>query len=93
MATVRRRFGCDDHGGSGDRAAGGAPISDYVELRVTRSIRIWIFVVHVGPAAAVRIAAAVQELGDAMKLKLHAIRIRDIDGHLYINFYVDCRRR
>jgi cation diffusion facilitator family transporter len=70
--------------------AAGHQISDNVELRVTEKHPNLDIVVHVEPAAAGEDhAAAVRELGEAMKLRLHAIRIRDIDGHLYINFHVD----
>ncbi|MGN6367808.1 MAG: cation-efflux pump [Phycisphaerae bacterium] len=70
--------------------AAGHQISDNVELRVTEKHPNLDIVVHVEPAAMGEDhTAAVRELGDAMKLKLHAIRIRDIDGHLYINFHVD----
>jgi len=70
--------------------AAGHQISDNVELRVTEKYPKLDIVVHVEPAAAAfDHAGTVRELGGAMKLKLHAIRIREIDSHLYIYFHVE----
>ncbi|HUO10939.1 MAG TPA: cation-efflux pump [Phycisphaerae bacterium] len=70
--------------------AAGHQISDNVELRVTEKVPNLDIVVHVEPAGGhADHTGAVRELGEAMKLKLHAIRIREIHGHLYINFHVE----
>ena len=68
----------------------GHQISDSVELRVTEKYPNLDILVHVEPATAAEDHnGAIRELADAMKLDLHAIRIRDIDGHLYVNFHAE----
>ncbi len=68
----------------------GHQISDSVELRVTEKYPNLDILVHVEPAGVVENhAAAIRELADAMKLALHAIRIREIDGRLYVNFHAE----
>ena len=47
-------------------------------------------VVHVEPSAAYEDhSGAVRELAQAMNVTVHAIRIRDIDGRLYVNFHAE----
>jgi len=76
-----------------DRSIGlsaGHQISDNVELRVTEHFPNMDILVHVEPAGEdVSQTSAIRELADAMKIKLHAIRIREIDNHLYVNFHAE----
>jgi cation diffusion facilitator family transporter len=70
--------------------AAGHQISDSVELRVTEIHPHLDIIVHVEPANAdADHTGAVRELAEAMKLKLHAIRIREIDSRLYVNFHIE----
>jgi cation diffusion facilitator family transporter len=70
--------------------AAGHQISDNVELRVTEKYPNLDIVVHVEPdAPLIDHTTAVRETAESMKIQLHAIRIRDIDGHLYINFHAE----
>jgi cation diffusion facilitator family transporter len=65
-------------------------IADNVELRVTERFPKLDILVHVEPAAPSEDhSTAIRELAEAMKIDLHAIRIRDIDGNLYINFHAE----
>ena len=46
--------------------------------------------VHVEPAAGTNDEAdAIRELAKALGLALHAVRIREISGRLYVNFHVE----
>jgi cation diffusion facilitator family transporter len=70
--------------------AAGHEIADTVELRVTEKFPKLDIVVHVEPGVkAADHAAEIRELAEAMKLQVHALRIRDIDGRLFVNFHVD----
>jgi cation diffusion facilitator family transporter len=68
----------------------GHQISDDVELRVTEKFPNLDIVVHVEPGApAEDHPGAIRELAEGMKMKLHAVRIREIDGRLYVNFHAE----
>ncbi len=70
--------------------AAGHQISDNVELRVTEKFPNLDILVHVEPdAPAENHTAIVRETATGMNIRLHAIRIRDIDGHLYVNFHAE----
>jgi cation diffusion facilitator family transporter len=70
--------------------AQGHQISDNVELRVTEKFPKLDIVVHVEPGTpAEDHTGAVRELAEGMKMQLHAVRIRDIDGRLYVNFHAE----
>jgi cation diffusion facilitator family transporter len=68
----------------------GHQISDNVELLATEKYPNLDILVHVEPGAgAVDHSAAIRELAEALKITVHAIRIREIDGHLYVNFHAE----
>jgi cation diffusion facilitator family transporter len=73
--------------------AGGHEIADQVESRVKEKHPQLDIVVHVEPAPADEHATPppelVRQLAEEMHLRLHAIRIRDFGGHLYVNFHVE----
>ena len=65
-------------------------ISDNVELRVTENFPNLDIIVHVEPAGTGEDhAAAIRQLAEALKMNLHAIRIREIDNFLYVNFHAE----
>ncbi|HVX85973.1 MAG TPA: cation-efflux pump, partial [Phycisphaerae bacterium] len=68
----------------------GHQISDNVEHRVTEKFPNVDILVHVEPGQeAPDHAAVIRQLADAAKIRIHAIRIRDIHGGLYINFHAE----
>ena len=68
----------------------GHEIADNVELRVTEKFPNLDILVHVEPAPDdENPGAQVRTLAEEMHLRLHAIRIREIGGHLYINFHAE----
>jgi len=68
----------------------GHQISDNVELRVTEQFPNLDIIVHVEPATSTDDhAGAIRQLADTLKMKLHAIRIREIDDVFYVNFHVE----
>jgi cation diffusion facilitator family transporter len=68
----------------------GHQISDNVEHRVTEKFPNVDILVHVEPGQdAQDHATLIRQLADAAKIHLHAIRIRDIHGGLYINFHAE----
>jgi cation diffusion facilitator family transporter len=70
--------------------AAGHEISDNVELRVTEEFQNVDIVVHVEPAAADQVPTAIiRKAAGEMKIDLHAIRIRELGGHLYVNFHAE----
>jgi len=71
--------------------AGGHQIASTVELAVTERFANTDIIVHVEPAEADGgdNTAAIRELASAMRLNIHAIRIREIEGRLYINFHLE----
>ena len=70
--------------------AAGHAISDNVELRVTERYPNLDIVVHVEPdAPAADHMEIIRATAAEMKVSLHAVRIREIDGHLYINFHAE----
>ena len=70
--------------------AAGHEISDNAELRVTEKFPNLDMIVHVEPAAPEEDPTfVIRKMADALKVRLHAIRIRDFDGHLYINFHAE----
>ena len=61
-------------------------IADNAELRVTEKFPNLDILVHVEPAAPQEDPnTVVRKAADELKINLHAIRIREIGGHLYIN--------
>jgi len=70
--------------------AAGHQISDNVELRVTEKFPNLDILVHVEPDAPnVDHMQVIRDAALEMKIALHALRIRDFDGHLYINFHAE----
>jgi cation diffusion facilitator family transporter len=70
--------------------AAGHEIADNVELRVTEKFPHVDIVVHVEPAPPEEEPAElVRKVAGEMQVRLHAIRIREIGGHLYINFHAE----
>ncbi|HVT80361.1 MAG TPA: cation-efflux pump [Phycisphaerae bacterium] len=70
--------------------AAGHEIADNVELRVTEQYPNLDILVHVEPAARQEDPGAmVHKAAAELKIELHAIRIREISGHLYINFHAE----
>ena len=70
--------------------AAGHEISDNVELRVTEKFPNLDILVHVEPAAPEDDPATViRKTAAETNVLLHAIRIREINGHLYINFHAE----
>jgi cation diffusion facilitator family transporter len=68
----------------------GHQISDNVELRVTEKFPNLDILVHVEPDRLPEThMREIRAMAEEMKIQLHAIRIRDIDGHLYINFHAE----
>ena len=68
----------------------GHMISDNVELRVTEKFSNVDILVHVEPAAPEDDPTAIiRSAAEDLKINLHAIRIRDLHGHLYINFHAE----
>ena len=69
-------------------------IADTVEHAVTESFHNLDIVVHVEPAeTAGDEAAAIRDLAAGMDLGVHAIRVRQINGQLHINFHVEVAPR
>ncbi len=65
-------------------------IADNAELRVTEKFPNLDILVHVEPAAPQEDPnTVVRKAAEQLKINLHAIRIRDIGGHLYINFHAE----
>jgi cation diffusion facilitator family transporter len=70
--------------------AAGHQISDNVELRVTEKFPNLDILVHVEPDAPPQDhLAAIRDTAAALQVRLHAIRVRDIDGRLYVNFHAE----
>lgn len=68
--------------------AAGHEIANNVELRVTEKFPNLDIMVHVEPAPPDDDPAhAVRVTAQEMKINVHAIRIREIHGHLYLNFH------
>lgn len=68
----------------------GHQIADTVEHAVTESFHNLDIVVHVEPAdAAGDEAAAIRDLASGMALRVHAIRVRSLNGQLFINFHTE----
>ncbi|HEY4330491.1 MAG TPA: cation-efflux pump [Phycisphaerae bacterium] len=71
----------------------GHEISDNVELRVTEKFPNLDILVHVEPAAPPPVhldpTVLVRTTAEQMKIRLHAIRIRELAGMLYINFHAE----
>ncbi len=69
---------------------GGHEIASSVEFAVTEAHPNMDITVHVEPADVTNDDAdAIRELANTMGLSLHALRIRDISGGLYVNFHVE----
>jgi len=69
---------------------GGHEIASTVELAVTEAHKNTDITVHVEPGDTTGTQTdAIRELAGAMGLTVHALRIRDISGRLYVNFHVD----
>lgn len=71
----------------------GHEISDNVETRVTEKFPNSDVLVHVEPAVsaagAADPAALVRKTAEDMNIRLHAVRIRELHGHLYIHFHAE----
>jgi cation diffusion facilitator family transporter len=68
----------------------GHEIADNVELRVTEKFPNLDILVHVEPAPSQEDPAAlVHKTAAELNIRLHAIRIRELSGHLYINFHAE----
>ncbi len=68
----------------------GHEIADNVELRVTEKFPNLDILVHVEPAAGQEDPSAiVRKAAEELKIELHAIRIRELSGHWYINFHAE----
>jgi cation diffusion facilitator family transporter len=68
----------------------GHQISDDVEHRVTEKYPNVDILVHVEPGAhAIDHTAAIRELADQMHISIHAIRLREINNVLYLNFHAE----
>ena len=68
----------------------GHQIADTVEHAVTESFHNLDIVVHVEPADTTGDeAAAIRDLASGMALRVHAIRVRSLNGQLYINFHTE----
>jgi cation diffusion facilitator family transporter len=68
----------------------GHQISDDVEHRVTEKFPNIDILVHVEPGAqAVDHVAVIRDLAAHMDISVHAIRLRDIGGALYVNFHAE----
>lgn len=66
----------------------GHEIADNVELRVTEKFPNLDILVHVEPAPpADDPAHMIRQTAQEMNISVHAIRIRELHGHLYINFH------
>ena len=66
----------------------GHEIADNVELRVTEKFPNLDILVHVEPAPpADDPAHMIRQTAQEMAISVHAIRIRELHGHLYINFH------
>jgi divalent metal cation (Fe/Co/Zn/Cd) transporter len=72
--------------------AAGHAIADNVELRVTEKFPNVDILVHLEPAAPTPPeqdpTTIIRKLADERHLPIHALRIREIGGHLYVNFHV-----
>jgi cation diffusion facilitator family transporter len=70
--------------------AAGHEISDNVELRVTEKFPNLDILVHVEPARLPEThMRQIRATAEEMDIQLHAFRIRDFDGYLYINFHAE----
>jgi cation diffusion facilitator family transporter len=70
--------------------AAGHEIADNAELRVTEKYPAIDILIHVEPAPPQESPDfIIRQAAEEMKIELHAIRIREIEGQMYINFHAE----